>query len=120
MEQKKYQVHKENNNRIKNTPLATTAVALTPTLEKKNIVEKVDDLLTMFGNRRESNGEGRTGPKNSFYCQQEHSAKSVGNGNNTINDGGDTICTGDNMKVITKKRVSVILQFNTSNIQCEK
>ena len=57
----------------------------------------------MILNRRESNGEGRTGPKKSFYCQQEHSANSVGNGNNTTNDGGDTICTGDDMKVLPKK-----------------
>ena len=47
-------------------------------------------------NGEESNGEQGTGPKESFYCRQEHFAKIVG-------DGGDTICTSDDMKVVDKK-----------------
>ena len=114
LNKKQYRVEKDNNSRITNTPLAITAVAITPTLKKKNIVEKGDDPLTMFRNHWESNGEGRTGPKSSFYYQQEHSAKSVENINNTLNDVGDTICTGDDMKVITKK---VYLSFYNSTHQ---
>ena len=83
--------------------MAITAVAITTTLKKNNLAETIDDPLSMFLNRRESNGEGRTGPKKSFYCQQEHSAKSVGNFHQAKHDVGDTICTGDNMKVINNK-----------------
>ena len=72
------------------------------TEEKKSEVT-IEDPIAWVLNCGESNGDGRTGRKKSFYCQQEHFAKSVGNDKNTTNDGGDTICTGDSMNVVNKK-----------------
>ena len=79
MNKEQYRVGKDNNNRIINASMGKTVVAIPPTLTKINIVEKGDDPLTMVLNRQESNGEGGKGPKHSFYCQQEHAAKLVGN-----------------------------------------
>ena len=73
----------------------------------------------MILNRQESNGEGRTGPKKSFYCQKEHLAKLVGNHKNTTDDGGDTICTGDSMNVVDKK-ADLLFYKLTDQTCCEK
>ena len=67
----------------------------------------------------ESNGDGRSGPKKSFYCQQEHLAKSVGNHKNTIDVGGDTICTGDSMNIVDKKADLSFYKL-TDQTCCEK
>ena len=86
-----------------NTPLAKTAVALTTNLKKKKSEETIGDPRSWILNCGESNCDGRSGPKKSFYCQKEHLAKLVGNHKNTTDDGGDTICTGDSMNVVDKK-----------------
>ena len=103
LNKKQYRVGKNNNNCITNAPMGKTAGAIPPTLTKVNTVGKGDDPLTMFVNLEESNGEGGIGPKYSFYCQQEHAAKSVGNVYKPKNNVGDTICTDDDMKVINNK-----------------
>ena len=88
---------------IKNTPLAKTAVALTTNPKKKKSEETIGDPRSWILNVGENNGDGRSRPKKSFYSQQDHLPKSVGNGNNTTTDDGDTICTSNEMKVLPKK-----------------
>ena len=95
-----------------NTPLAKTTVALTTNPKKKKSEETNGDPISWILTGEESNGEQGTGQKESIYCQQEHLPKIVGNG-------GDTICTSEDMLVVVNKADLVYYKL-TDQTCCEK
>ena len=88
-------------------------------ISHQRILETSEDPGSWILNCVEDNGDGRIGPKTSFYCQQDHLPKSDGNHKNTTDDGGDNFFTGDNMNVVDKK-ADLLFYKLTDQTCCEK